>query len=256
MLEQAKKEAMLEINRRVRRGELPNSVDEGARPPLAQEEEKEEEEEAPSSYLFSAFAAALDFFCGVTSSYPLCVGYWLLKHSANSVLDCAFLLVFGVKVATFIWTPAGVRRHCSPGGTQHVTVLCSSSGRRLPCCGAEANPHGLTDSPVAAHLVVDVPVVQLQPVSQAVACPSVCNDRCRVDSECRILWKFRSCRSLKFFNIPVVAQRPFPMVQTALRTWVSTVAPGQGGRCPYHAGRAGRQNPRPGAEAVIWSWRP
>ena len=47
------------------------------------------------------------------------------------------------------------------------------------CRGAEAYPHG-RDSPVAVHLVVDVPVV--------------------------------------FFNIPVVALRPSPKVQTPLRT--------------------------------------
>ena len=38
------------------------------------------------------------------------------------------------------------------------------------------------------------------------------NDRCWVVMECRIRWKFRSCRSSKFFNISVVAQRPFPMI--------------------------------------------
>ena len=70
----------------------------------------------------------------------------------------------------------------------------------------KGNPYGLRDSPVAVHFVVDVPVVQLQPVSQVV------DDRCWVDSECRILWKFRSCRSSKFFNIRAVAQRLFPMV--------------------------------------------
>ena len=30
--------------------------------------------------------------------------YWLLQHSANSVLDCAYCWSFGVKVATFLWT--------------------------------------------------------------------------------------------------------------------------------------------------------
>ena len=30
--------------------------------------------------------------------------YWLLQHSANSVLDCAYCWSYGVKVATFIWT--------------------------------------------------------------------------------------------------------------------------------------------------------
>ena len=64
-----------------------------------------------------------------------------------------------------------IRRHCSRGGTRRVTVLCSLSCRRLPCCGAEANPHGLRDSPVAVHVMVDVSVVQLQPVSQVVDMP-------------------------------------------------------------------------------------
>ena len=70
--------------------------------------------------------------------------------------------------------------------------------------------------PVAVHLVVDVPVVQLQQVHRSLTCPSVCNDKCRVDSECRMLWEFRSCRSSKFFNIPVVAQRLFPMVSETM----------------------------------------
>ena len=51
--------------------------------------------------------------------------------------------------------------------------------RRLPCCGTEANPHRLRDSPVAVHLMVDVPGVLLQQVSRVVDMPVVCNDRCR-----------------------------------------------------------------------------
>ena len=42
-------------------------------------------------------------------------------------------------------------------------------GRRLPSHGDEANPHGpydVGDSPVVVHVVVDVPVVQLQRVPQ------------------------------------------------------------------------------------------
>ena len=44
--------------------------------------------------------------------------------------------------------------------------------RRLPCCGTEANQHGLRDSPVAVHLVVDVPGVQFQLVLQVVDMPA------------------------------------------------------------------------------------
>ena len=62
-------------------------------------------------------------------------------------------------------------------------------------------------------------LLSCSPFHGSLTCPSVCKDRCRVDSECRILWKFRSCRSSKFFNIPVVEQRQIPIIQTALRTF-------------------------------------
>ena len=39
---------------------------------------------------YHAFGGVWVFWC--RSSYPLCVGHWLLQHSANSVLDCAFSL--------------------------------------------------------------------------------------------------------------------------------------------------------------------
>ena len=42
---------------------------------------------------------------------------------------------------------------------------------RLLCCGTEANPHGLRDSPAAVHLVVDVLGVQFQLVLQVVDMP-------------------------------------------------------------------------------------
>ena len=73
----------------------------------------------PTSGTTSSFCGVWVFWCW--SSYPLCVGHWLRQHSANSVLCCA-LLLFGVKVATFIWTCLSSRagggvRHCSQGGT-------------------------------------------------------------------------------------------------------------------------------------------
>ena len=112
------------------------------------------------------FGGVLVFWCW--SSYPLCVGYWLLQHSANSVLDCAFLLVFGAKVATFIWTCLGTRagwrstplfprwhstchgivqfvrssssllwrRGISPWSSGFPS--CRTLGGRRPCCGAAA----------------------------------------------------------------------------------------------------------------------
>ena len=52
-----------------------------------------------------------------------------------------------------------------------MSWYCSSSGRRLPFCGLEANDHGLRDSPVAVHFVVDVTVVLVQPISQVVDMP-------------------------------------------------------------------------------------
>ena len=79
---------------------------------------------------------------------------------------------------TFPEVAVDMSRYCAENcGDSAVAV--DQHHRRLPCCGAEANP--LLDSPVVVHLVVDVPVV--------------------------------------FFSIPVVAQRTFPMVQTALRTF-------------------------------------
>ena len=43
--------------------------------------------------------------CSVACESSFLLGmYWLLQHSANSVLDCAYCLSFGVKVATFLWT--------------------------------------------------------------------------------------------------------------------------------------------------------
>ena len=146
-----------------------------------------------------------------------------------------------------LWGEAGCiyldmseRRHRSQGGTRHVSVLCSSSGRRLPFCGAEANLHGLRVSPVAVHLVVDVPVVFFSipvvaqrhfPWSRLFCGPqrfpsrswtrlSMPYDRCRVDPECRIVWEFRNpCRGLgDRGNSPVVR--------------------GQGGRSPCIAGGA------------------
>ena len=43
--------------------------------------------------------------CSVACESSFLLGmYWLLQHSANSVLDCAYCWSFGVKVATFLWT--------------------------------------------------------------------------------------------------------------------------------------------------------
>ena len=66
-----------------------------------------------------------------------------------------------------------------PEGLFRGDAVAAHQGHLHPCRGAEPYSHG-RDSPVLVHLVVDVPVV--------------------------------------FFNIPVVALRPSPKVQTPLRT--------------------------------------
>ena len=57
---------------------------------------------------FSTSSSWYDYSGGVMSSVScgssiLLDMYWLLQHSANSVLDCAYCWSYGVKVATFIW---------------------------------------------------------------------------------------------------------------------------------------------------------
>ena len=59
-------------------------------------------------------------------------------------------------------------RQCKPSGS--ATVAGSLQGRRLPRCGDEANP---VDSPVPLYMVVDVPVVQMQQVAQALMVQTV-----------------------------------------------------------------------------------
>ena len=111
------------------------------------------------------------------------VGFWLPQHSANSVLDCAFLVVFVVEGgyihvdmsehtcgeafdATVPEVAVDMLRYCAENcGDSAVAVY--QHHRRLPCRGAEAIPSSI---PQVAQ--VDVPVV--------------------------------------FFHIPVVAQRHFP----------------------------------------------
>ena len=191
-----------------------------ARPPSAQEEEEEEEEETPSSYLFSPSRQlwrGLPSSCEclptsettssvvsrvrrrmgllVPSSCPLCC--WLLQFRVELCFSPGLWGEGGHIYLDMSSTRAGWRS--TPlfrGGARHVTVLCSSSGSSSSLLCARGKSPCLWDSPVAAHLV------------------SLHARRCAmtgagVDSECRILWKFRSCRSSKFFNIPVVAQMLF-----------------------------------------------
>ena len=125
--------------------------------------------------------------CG--SSIPLGV-LWLLHDSAIFVLDCALFLVFGVKVATFIWTclstragwllmPLFPRWHLTCRGVVQITARSLQlqffpHRRRFLCRGAEASP--LFAIPQLLH----------------------------------IWW---SMSLLYFFYFPVVAQRLFYMVQ-------------------------------------------
>ena len=205
----------------------------------AEEEEEEEEEEACSSYLSSAFRGSSggDYrlrvrFCRLLerlllwcheffgvwvfwcrSSYPLCASTAQPQFRVGLSFSRGLWGEYGyIYLDMSEHTCGGVRRHCSRGGTRHVTVLCSSSGHRLPCFSAEANPHGFRDSPVAVHLVVDVPVVQLQPVSQVVDMPVGVQRQVPGGFGVQNTVEVPHCRSSKFFNILVVAQSLFPMV--------------------------------------------
>ena len=115
------------------------------------------------------------FWC--QSSYPPCVGSWLLQHSANSVLDCVFLQVLVVTMATFFWTCLSTRagwRSTPLFPKWHLTCQsevprlqfivqvvvfpvvaqrqipifgipsCRTFGRRCSCCAASAHRSLLT----------------------------------------------------------------------------------------------------------------
>ena len=63
------------------------------------------QESGHSSTSFSWYVYSGGVMSSVACGSSILLGmYWLLQHSANSVLDCAYSWSSGVKVATFIWT--------------------------------------------------------------------------------------------------------------------------------------------------------
>ena len=120
----------------------------------------------------------------------------------------------GVNVAPFItclstraWmpsTPLFLRWHSTCHGycsVRQVVVFLVVAQRQIP--------HGLWDSPVAVHLYGRCPCCAAAArFHKSLTCPSVCNDRCWVDSECRTLWKFRSTHKTWVWRC---LTRPTPM---------------------------------------------
>ena len=115
-------------------------------------------------------------------------------------------VVFVVAQRQFPWS----RLFCGPW----IFPSCSSLARcSTSRCAGPADSSG-----AGCEKSVEIPQLQFVVYLLGHCCcmPVVCNDRCLVDSECRTLWKFRSCRSSKSFNFPVVAQRLSPMVQSVI----------------------------------------
>ena len=125
--------------------------------------------------------------------WALCGGYWLLQHSTSYVLDCAFLLLFGVTVATFTWTCLSTR-----AGWRSTPLFPKWY---LTCHGVVQNT---VEIPQLQFIVVVLWRRGISPWSGFHSCRTF-GGRC-------------SCCAFSPFNIPVVLQRPFPMVRTALRT--------------------------------------
>ena len=101
----------------------------------------------------------------------------------------------------------------------------------ISCRGAEADSCGptvLSDHRVSLLLdtVVDVAVVQVVQLPRWFAVhghagdmPFVVNNRCSKFYSAEILWRSRSCRSFQVVDIPVVVQRPIPMIFLLGRPW-------------------------------------
>ena len=72
--------------------------------------------------------------------------YWLLQHSANSVLDCAYCWSYGVKVATFIWTWWKTR-------VMLPSMLAGFAGYDTPCAVFPSVVHarGVSTGAVLGH---------------------------------------------------------------------------------------------------------
>ena len=251
-----------------------------------------------------------DFFCGVTSSAAYgSSGDGLPTHCvwATGFYSTAPIPYWIVLFSWSLWLhvechleSSGVERHPARVlkdvqiNVATFMVLCSSSGRRLPCCGAEANPM-VFGIPKLPYVLWSMSLLcSCSAFHRSLTCPSVCNDRRRSAEYCgssavavlrssstSLSWHRGclpwSCRPQKFpvargqgvdvpvmlavqvsqiAHIPVVVQSRFPWSGMGDHG-NSPVARGHGDRppcCAVAAGSTGAHGPDSAENAVSGSF--